>query len=169
VSLSYEHLLGKSFELGKQDCFTLFRDFYRDNFQIELPNYARPENFWEVGMDIYLTKAAKNGFRILDCHPTEYQAGDVVLMAIHSTHANHAGILLEDGSLIHHLFGRLSTKEPYRGVYRNTTIAVCRHKDVVIEEVPNLAHIDEYLTPKAKRFLDELRRNPSGSRPDGDE
>lgn len=122
-----EQLVGKKFEFGFQDCYTTIRDFYTLNYGFTLPNYARPTNWWDAGMDMYIERYHKNGFKVLDCHPTEYTTGDLVLMAIQSTVANHAGIMLPNGEILHHLYGRVSIVEPYRGLTRNSTIAVLRN------------------------------------------
>lgn len=130
MTLSYQQQLGIPFVYGKDDCFSLFRDFYKTNFEIEIPNYARPIDFWKFELDLYADKALKHGFTLLNCHPSEYQPGDVILMAIKSPLGNHVGIIVEKGAIIHHLWGRLSEKTQYLGYLRNSTIGVFRHKAV---------------------------------------
>lgn len=132
--MSHSNLLGKSFELGTQDCYTVVRDFYQQMFQIDLPNYARPKQFWKEGMNLYMDRFHRHNFRVLDVHPSEYQYGDLVIMSVQSRVGNHAGVLVENGQLLHHFTGRLSEVTPYRGIWRNSTIAVLRHQDVVIDK-----------------------------------
>ncbi|NHW59684.1 C40 family peptidase, partial [Escherichia coli] len=44
---------------------------------------------------------------------------------------NHAGIILDDGMLLHHLYGRLSQRVPYGGYWRDRTIIILRHLSLI--------------------------------------
>jgi cell wall-associated NlpC family hydrolase len=163
--LHFDHLLGREFKLGSADCYGFIRDFYRDVFKIELRNYARPNDFWDHGLNLYMDNFYAEGFRPLDCHPREYRPGDCFLMAVRSKVVNHAAVLLPDGQIAHHLYGSLSRVEPYRGVWRNTTMAVVRHRDVNLDDV--LPHNDmdlmELLPDGVRRKLAEaLSRRGEG-------
>lgn len=131
--MKYEHLLARKFVHGRTDCYALVRDFYRDNYGLALRNYARPDNHWDLGFDLYMSSFYAEGFRVLDVHPSEWRPGDAVLMAIQSPVANHAGIFVENGKMLHHLWGGISEVTDYRLLYRNTTVAVVRHKDIKVE------------------------------------
>ena len=132
--LHYDHLIGIPFEHGVNDCYELGRRFFKDNFNIEMTRYARPDEWWRHSMNLYMENFMREGFELVEnSHPTNLQPSDVFLCAIMSPVANHAAILLEDGEILHHLFGRLSTKEPLRGLVKNTTVAVLRHKMVKYE------------------------------------
>lgn len=153
--MKYQHLIGRPFNYKNQNCMHLVRDFYRDNFGIEFPNYACPKDFWDIDLDLYMTRYQKCGFYLLDCHPSEYRPGDVILCAVDSSVGNHVGVFVENGDVLHHLFGRLSIVEPYRLLLRNTTVAVMRHKDVVSDSVETTANLLDLVNPSIKRKLDE--------------
>lgn len=155
MSLKFEQLLGKPFVFGEQDCYTTVRDFYSANAGFLMPNYARPSEFWKHGMNMYMDRYFKNGFRVTDCHPSDYLPGDLFIMSISSTVANHAGVLLEDGRILHHLWGRLSSADPYRDLLRNTTMAVLRHPDMVLEKKNVTTDIQEVLSATLKKKLSE--------------
>ncbi|MGO7308769.1 NlpC/P60 family protein [Rhizobium ruizarguesonis] len=157
--IKYDHLLHKKFKYGKQDCFTLLRNFYIDNFGITLPNYARPKEFWLNGLNLYTDLYRKNGFVTLDCHPSEYQTGDVFLMMINSAVANHVGVLVDSNKILHHLWNRLSIVEPYSGLTRNTTVAVMRHKDVQLAPDHQSVELLDVVSPRVRRKLDEYLRS----------
>lgn len=140
----HSHLAGIPFELGRDDCYSLIRGFYKGFLDLDLPNYARPNNFWEHGLNLYTERYLKNGFRVLHCHPLDYQFGDLVLMSVRSKIVNHGGVLVENGGLLHHAFGRLSLVEPYRGLWRDCTMMVLRHKTATVDEVtPTIDVIQE--------------------------
>lgn len=157
--ITYENLIGIKFQHGIHDCYSIIRDFYIQNFGIELPNYARPNGWWNEGLDLYKDRYFKNGFRPLDVHPSEYQPGDVFLMSIMSPATNHGAVLVDRGRILHHFTNRLSTVEPYKGIWRNTTTAVLRHKDVVIEPETDVVNIREVVPAVVRQKIDaELKR-----------
>lgn len=159
--LKYDHLTNLQFSYKNQNCYHLVRSFYADNFGVQLPNYAGPKEFWEHGLDLYIDRSRKCGFYFLDCHPSEYQPGDVILCAIKSGVANHIGVLVENGQVLHHLWGRLSTVESYRDLLRNTTVAILRHKDIKLTQTETTANLLDLVSPSVKRKLDEyLRTSP---------
>jgi hypothetical protein len=159
--LKYDHLLHLPFSYKNQNCYHLIRGFYADNFDIHLPNYAGPKEFWDHGLNLYMDRYRRCGFYLLDCHPSEYQPGDVILCAIKSEVANHVGVFVENGQVLHHLWGRLSTVESYRDLLRNNTLAVLRHKDVSLKKTETTANLLDLVSPNVKRKLDEyLRTSP---------
>ena len=158
----YQHLIGRPFKYGTTDCYDLLRCFYRDVFEIELPNFARPNDFWNQGIDLYSRLYHKAGFRPIDVHPSEYQFGDVFLMAVRSPVSNHVGVLVENGELLHHLWGQRSSLTPYRGIWRNTTTGVFRHKDVKLPEAVQTQNIMDFLPANIRRKIDAALENPEG-------
>ena len=105
-------LCGRPWVWGITDCWSLVRDWYKEEKNIELVDYERsmtPEEFLENPL---FEKYAKNtGFREL----ANYEAlkkGDVLLMSILHPTLNHVAIFLGD-MVLHHLADRLSCKEPY--------------------------------------------------------
>ncbi|MEM8205417.1 NlpC/P60 family protein, partial [Morganella morganii] len=48
------------------------------------------------------------------------------VMQVQAPVANHAGILLDDNMLLHHLYGHLSQRVPYGGYWRDRTVTVLR-------------------------------------------
>lgn len=136
--LRYQHLLGRKFEMGKTDCYQLAVDLMKDNFGIEMTNYARSEQWWlEPGVDLYQDNFRKEGWHLVDdLKFDELQPFDAFLIAIpdHNSRAtvktNHCAVYLTDGYIIHHRLGCLSTVERYKGTLRNLTTHTIRHKDV---------------------------------------
>ena len=156
---NYQECIGKEFEFGTEDCLTLIRRFYKIQFNIDIPNYARPKNFWQHDLDLYGRLTHKEGFTPLTVHPSEYQFGDLVLMAIQSSFASHAGVLVENGQLLHHLWGQTSCVTSYKGMFRNNTLAVMRHKDVKLSNSETPTDLMDVLSPgQQRRIRNELDR-----------
>lgn len=138
-----EKYLGRPFELGESDCFSLIREYYHDVFGIDLPDVARPHDFWEAGLELYRKHYAQQGFEVLHLSPHEWQHGDIILMSVLSPVANHAAILMPDGKILHHMYGRLSEVGEYRGIWRNNTVGVYRHREVALQEDIQMLDIRE--------------------------
>lgn len=125
-----DHLEGRPFDWDKAHCYDLLRDVYLSNWQIELTPYTIPADFCERDLDLFNKLAHEEGFRLLDCHPREYQRGDVVIHAINSSSGNHCSVLTPEGRLFTAMVGGLANVYPFSGLLRNTMVAVYRHKDV---------------------------------------
>lgn len=118
-------LEGRAFVLGHADCWSLIADWHRQQ-GIELKNYSVDRLWWEKGENLYMDNWYAEGFREVSTP----RPGDMVMMQVSASVVNHAGILLEDNQLLHHLYGQLSCKTPYGGYFRERTIKIVRHKDL---------------------------------------
>lgn len=168
--LEYQHLLGRPFSWTKDHCWKMIRDFYWDNFQIKLRDYACPHEWWTRGMDLYGQLYHREGFRVLDCHPREYRPGDVIMMAYQSPVANHLGVLLDNGKMLHHMVGSLSSEDPYSGggFWKSLTVGVLRHKDVDYQPTVEKLDLWSVLNPDVRTDLDQQLSNlHPGELPDG--
>lgn len=125
-------LVGRPFAHGVLDCYSLIRDWYAQERGITLPDFDRRDDWWLAGQDLYMAHFPDAGFVQLP-EGTPLQAGDVILMQIRSPVANHAAIYIDEGygRMLHHLHGRLSSREVYGGYWRECTRAVLRHRSML--------------------------------------
>lgn len=120
-------LLGLPFTHGVHDCYSLIRRYYRQELQIELPDFHRDENWWHKGQSLYLDNFESAGFvRVGDLRPH-----DVILMQLHSPVPNHAAVHAGDNIILQHLMGRLSSRDVYGGWYRQITTHYLRHRSLL--------------------------------------
>lgn len=137
-------LLGREFSHGVLDCYTLVKDFYQRELNIELPNFARENLWWEDknSPSLYEENFEKAGFYPVD----KPQYGDMIVFQVGRTeHPNHAGIYLADNGefkseqtkpifgnqlFIHHLFGKMSTRDIYGDAWIERTRLILRHKNI---------------------------------------
>jgi len=105
-------LLGRQWVWGVTDCWSLVRDWYKEEKNIELKDWDRPTTPEEfLKNPLFQSCAWRTGFREL--RPEEKLInGDALLMSIGSPGLNHVAIFL-DGDVLHHLTDRLSCREPY--------------------------------------------------------
>lgn len=132
-------LLGRNFVHGVQDCASIIIDYYQRELGIAIGAYDRDDNWWNEGGNLYLDNLPKAGFYQVDT-PRD---GDIILMQIRSPVPNHAAIYLEHGTLkserveypmpgtiLHHLYGRLSGRDVYAGgMFEEKTVSIWRHRD----------------------------------------
>jgi len=105
-------LLGREWVWGITDCWSLVRDWYKEEKKIQLRDWERPKNpedFLKNPMFERCAEATK--FKKLE--PNEkLENGDLLFMSIMGNGLNHVAIFL-DGDVLHHLADRLSCREPY--------------------------------------------------------
>lgn len=122
-------LLGREFSHGTLDCYTLVRDWYREERGIALPDFAREDDWWlKPGRSLYRDENLRlAGFKPMPAD-TKPRKGDVMIMRIgRALERNHAGVWLTGGLLLHHLPHRLSTREPHTVAWQRRTETIARY------------------------------------------
>ncbi|MDU3156344.1 MAG: C40 family peptidase [Hafnia alvei] len=122
-------LVGRAFVLGHTDCWGLVMSYFRQTHGIVLNDYRVDYPWWESGHEnLYLDNWYECGFREFS---GPLQSGDMVIMQVSAPVANHAGILLDDGMLLHHMYGMLSQRVPYGGYWKDRTVKIVRHMSLI--------------------------------------
>lgn len=132
-------LVGRNFHHGSLDCYGLIRDFYAREMDIYLPDFERPDGWWdkpECG-EIYLENFKAAGFVQVSDGP---RYGDVLLMQYRSGRTNHGGVYIGDADLksqpglhrvhnamLHHAMPRLSERVVYGGYWADVTRMIVRY------------------------------------------
>lgn len=119
-------LVGREWAHGVLDCYSLIRDWYRIERGIELRDFHRDDEWWTRGENLYLDNFQQAGFRRL-ADGEDLQVGDGILMQVLSNVPNHAAVYLGDGIILHHLHGRLSSRDVYGGYWLKHTALVVRY------------------------------------------
>lgn len=120
--------VGREFVFGIVDCYSLCRDWYKREFGLDLKDYDRRDQFWLKGENLYIDNFANEGFHRVPVEELQY--GDAILMQLQSPLPNHAAIYIGDGQILHHLQGRLSSRDLYGldSYYGKSTACVLRHE-----------------------------------------
>ncbi|WP_081991057.1 NlpC/P60 family protein [Inquilinus limosus] len=126
----YLHLTGKQWIGGSDDCYGIIQHYYDDSFGIKLTNYARPDYWWNKGLDLYRDNFRAEGFSVVDIELHEMWIGDLILVCVGSEVPCHAGVYVDQGKILHHYRHRLSEVVPPRGIWRTARSCIIRHKDV---------------------------------------
>lgn len=125
--MKVDKYLGRDFNYGETDCFSLLRDFYKDNYGINITNYARPDYWWNKGGNLYISLFKEEGFYALE-DGTSLIEGDVILVALGANVACHACIYIGDNKILHHPVNKKSKIDVYKGLWKNYTMITLRHK-----------------------------------------
>ena len=118
--------VGRKFVHGVVDCYTLVRDWYAREYGIQLRDYDRRDRWWDHGENLYVENFQKEGFRKIPVG--EVRQGDLILMNLASPVPNHAAIYMGDQQVLHHVQGRLSSRDVYGGYYGKSTACALRHE-----------------------------------------
>jgi cell wall-associated NlpC family hydrolase len=121
--VNYQSLIGRSWEYGKTDCYSLMKDYYQ-LLGIQLPEYIRPLKL-ETCDSVFLEQLPKRGFKKIPLN--ERLPNDVLLMRIGTRNPMHAAILLPNERILHQKRNSLSRIEPFNAYYVKRTEAVYRY------------------------------------------
>lgn len=123
-------LIGRQFVHGVHDCYDLIRSYYQLERGVTLPDFDRSDKWWEDGKsNLYMDHFAEAGFVDVG-QDAEFEPGDVLLMQIRSKNGvpNHAGIYLGDNVMLHHMYGELSGRTVWGGMWAHSLRTVLRYK-----------------------------------------
>lgn len=119
-------LVGREYCWGALDCWSCVRDWYAETWQLDLPDWPRPKRTeWDQAPRFEeLYEAA--GFR--EVNLKNLQVGDALLMSIGASKLNHIAVYIGDQYVLHHLTGRLSSRDLLGDWLLKCTGKVLRHE-----------------------------------------
>lgn len=105
--------VGRPYVYGSFDCWTLCKDFYKREFNIELKDYPRIENFWiNSETNYFINKFEECGLKDVSNLPIQY--GDIVFIQTdNSGNPSHSAIYVGEEKILHHCINRLSKHDSY--------------------------------------------------------
>jgi proteasome lid subunit RPN8/RPN11 len=125
-------LTGRPYTHGVLDCYQICKDYYARTLGVNLPDFNRPDDWWLKGKSLYLDNLGEAGFVIMgDGNYADARPHDAFLLQAGSPVPNHAAVYLGDNIILHHVAGRLSSKDVYGGYWRKNTTHVLRHRSLL--------------------------------------
>jgi len=118
--------VGRHFVHGITDCYAIWRDYYKRELGIEMIDYPRDVEWWNKGDNLYLDNYQAAGFVEVDSP----QLHDIILMQVASQVPNHCAVYVADNVILHHVFGKASSRDVYGGYWRKITSKILRHQSL---------------------------------------
>ena len=100
-------LIGRDYDFGKNDCYTLARDYYKQELNLDLPIQDFEDDWWDLGLNYFDDLFEKFGFREVQ----DPKIGDGILFKVYCNVPNHCGIYLGEDVFLHHAINRISCRE----------------------------------------------------------
>ena len=120
-------LVGRQFVHGILDCYTLVRDYFREELGIDIPDFERSDGWWHKGENLYVRNYQKAGF--FQVRQEDLKKHDVIIMQVASPKdPNHAAIYIGNNMILHHVMRRISCRTTYGGYWRKHTALIVRHR-----------------------------------------
>jgi proteasome lid subunit RPN8/RPN11 len=119
-------LLGRNYEFGKYDCYSLVRDYY-ENLGIILPNIPFEDDWWLKGLNYFDELFDAFGFVEVE----EPQEHDGIILQVYCEVPNHCGIYLGEDIFMHHAVYRLSCRESLYSGWRQHVKRFVRCKEFI--------------------------------------
>jgi len=107
--LEIQEFIGRPFVHGLYDCYALVRDYHR-SIGHDVPDFPRSNLWWHDEPSMLEDNCDEAGFYYIQ--ESEVDVGDVITMKVLADVTNHQAIYLGDGLMMHHLYNRLSRREP---------------------------------------------------------
>lgn len=111
-----------------QDCLTYVSDYYKQHYQIDLPDVHRLHYGWWDDIaykDKSIHGLIEMGFNIVDSNTL--QPGDLLLMKFGGVVASHVAVFTKDNLIAHHHPQNRGGEEQYGSYWRKNTEYVLRH------------------------------------------
>lgn len=104
-------LYDREFIHTAQDCLAFMTDWMYKEYGVDLPYHPRDFDWFEKGENHFEEQYENWGF--VDVTDQPRQRGDVTFYKIRARVVNHIGVMLDEHTVGHHLFGKYPSKEPY--------------------------------------------------------
>ena len=120
--------VGREFHFGIIDCYSLVKDYFKQELNIDMRDYLREDRFWERGESLYEDNFEKEGFVKIPIN--KIKKHDLLFMHLEANLPNHAAIYLGEQQILHHVQGRLSSRDILGEYYIKNIAFAARHKSL---------------------------------------
>jgi len=125
--------IGRDFCLGKNDCYTLGRDYYKEELNIDLPEKERNFEYITSNPSWFTDGYSEEGFKtVLEGEVTDgsiLKKHDAILMKCYGKrNPSHGAIYVGNDLILHHQINCYSRIEEYNKEFKKRTTHVLRHE-----------------------------------------
>lgn len=119
-------LVGQEYTYGESDCYTLVQQYYANKLNIKLKDYTRGGTV-ECDAENILQGLNNDGFVRVNS-PKEH---DLLFFNLEGALPHHMGVYLNNNKILHHLRGRLSSRDSLSRLYLENLWGCYRHLDLL--------------------------------------
>lgn len=124
---NFNKYIGRSFEIGKTDCFALIKDFYEFELGVSLKDYHRDESYSSHLPELFDKHFEEEGFNKRE----DLQKYDCILLRKREGDpSNHIALYLGKGLILHQPEKSYSRIEEYTSTHKKLTNHIIRHEKV---------------------------------------
>ncbi len=125
----YHKYVGKIFEMGIEDCFSLVKRFYKNELKINISDYERGENWTSEPESPLDSRHKTEGFSKVDSLK-EY---DLIMFKSlnRKSFSGHVAVYLGDDLMLHNQRTSFSKVEEYSDAYKRLTNYALRHETLL--------------------------------------
>ncbi len=120
--------LFKDFNIGINDCFTLVRDYYKEELDILIENYSRNEN-WYIENPTYIYDCFKKNGQFIEINKNDIRKNDIILFG-KDGNIGHLAIYQGKNLILHHPRNSKSVIEDMNHLWENKIRLIIRHKSL---------------------------------------
>ena len=120
-------LLGRDYEFGQSDCYSLVRDYYKQELDLTLPTILFEDAWWDKGLNYFDDLFQNFGFVEVE-KPQEH---DGIIFSVFCNVPNHCGVYLGEDLFLHHAVNRLSCRESIHSGWGQHIVRYVRCKQFI--------------------------------------
>ena len=120
----FNNYIGRDFEWGVSDCFTLVRDFYKEKLNIEIGDYPREEGWAEKFGPLFDKYLGKENFKEVK-NLKKYDG--ILFRSRKEGCSTHCAIYLGEGLMLHQPRNTVSRIDDYDERFKRITNKIVRH------------------------------------------
>lgn len=132
----FEDYLNRSFSLSKNDCFTLIRDYFNNEYSYNISFYNYSDNWSNIDSNIILNNLSKEKFEIIykghlfKKNIDFLRENDIILIGtIGDKSFKHICLYLGNNMILHHPRNGNSLVCEYDNKYKRLTKCICRRNN----------------------------------------
>lgn len=152
---NYKDLLDRKYQAGTDDCYGLVREVYKRTFGIDLPNYARPEDFEFSTLELVSRIVSNPDFIKKNLNPNALVVGDVLGFRVAAPRTDHFGIYIGNNLFLHHMRGRKPVEDNLDQRWVRRITHVLSHVDVT--PVKEQLSAMDFLPPHLKELYNAAK------------
>jgi len=123
-------LIGRQFIRGVNDCYSILRDYYRQDLKINLNDYIRDDDIFDGKNDFIMKHAEDAGFRVLEGRSV-IKKNDVLVFKHFGPYPRHLGVFVGNSRFLHQPCSNLSCVDLLAGDWQKRLKFILRHKNFV--------------------------------------